>query len=200
MKSRILIALCLLAGCSSMPETKYYILSSDAANAQMVESRGGETVLAIRRIRLADYLRQSGLVTQTDDFQIRPAYYHRWGEPLHKGIRRNLALQLSRTMNGYRIEAEPGNHRRIAYRLDLEVEHFHANTSGIAILSGRWTLYRTEDDSILRSQQFHLSDQMEESGYRGAVHSQIALLERLSVQISAAAHGAIAEFAQDAIE
>ncbi len=194
MKCYLVIALCLLSGCTSMPETEYYILASDST-AQMTANSSSGPVLGIGRIRLADYLRQSGIVTQTDDFRIRTANYHRWGEPLHKGIRRIIAQQLSRTMVDHRIEAEPHDRRQITYQLDLDIERFHANTSGMAILSGRWTLYRVEDETIVRSQNFDLSNPMNDSGYRDAVGTQMQLLGRLSDQISAAAHSAIEDSA-----
>ncbi len=194
MKFYFAIALCLLGGCTSMPETEYYILGSDSA-AQMTENSSSGPVLGIGRVRLADYLRQSGIVTQTDDFRIRTANYHRWGEPLHKGIRRNLARLLSQTMVDHRIEAEPHDRRQTTYQLDLEIERFHANTSGMAILSGRWTLYRVEDETIVHSQDFSLSDPMNDSGYQAAVGTQMQLLGRLGDQISAATQSAIEDSA-----
>ena len=197
MKPYFAIALFLLGGCGSMPETKYYILAADDVN-QITASSKSSTVLGIGRVQLADYLRQSGIVTQTDDYRIRTANYHRWGEPLHKGIRRNLAQHLSQTMVNHRIEAEPHDRRRITYQLDLEIQRFHASTSGMAILSGRWTLYRVEDQTIVRSQNFNLSDPMHDSGYRAAVGTQMELLGQLGDQISAESQIAIAESVQAA--
>ena len=195
MKYHLLIALFLLGGCGSIPETRYYILSSDE-RMPLVENTNSGTVRGIGRIRLADYLRQSGIVTQMDDFQVRTASYHRWAEPLHKGIRRNLAQQLSQILADHRIEADPHDRRLMTYQLDLEIENFHANTAGPAILSGRWTLYRIEDESILGSRNFNLSGPMNESGYRAAVGAQVDLLQQLGEQISAAASDVLGAYEQ----
>lgn len=185
MKQWMPIALLALCGCSSIPETKYYILSIDDAAIAAGSNDNGE-ILALGRITLADYLRPSGIVTQTNDHRVHTASYHRWGEPLHRGIRRTLAKQLAADMPHYRIEAAVHDPREPAYQLNVEIERFHADAAGTAILSGRWTLYADQDRTIVASRHFHISDSLAAPGYPAAVSAQTGLLGKLSGQVSAA--------------
>lgn len=191
MRCFIVLSSCWLVACSGMPETNYYILSSVPETTLSPESRG-DNVLGVGRIVLADYLRQSGVIMQTDNNQIRAAHYHRWGEPLQRGVRRSLAQQLSVTLPEYRIESAQRDERRLSYRLDVEIERFHATEDGRAVLSGRWTLYRIDDRSILASKRFNLSDTIADSGYPTAVSAQSGLLSALGRGIATSTLSAVA--------
>ncbi len=182
----------LLGACSSMPETNYYILSSTAQAPVSVQSSGGDA-LGIGRITLADYLRSSGVVMQTNDNQIKSAHYHRWGEPLQRGVRRTLADQLSSLLPEYRVETDEKDLRRLDFCLDIEIERFHALENAPAVLAGRWTLYEQAHHLILASRHFDLEEPMPRSGYSAAVNTQSALVAALGREIAAISGNAVAE-------
>ncbi len=182
----------LLGACSSMPETHYYILSSTVEAPVSRQSSGGDA-LGIGRIRLADYLRSSGVVMQTNDNQVKSAHYHRWGEPLQRGIRRTLADQLSSLLPEYRVETNEKDLRRLDFRLDIEIERFHALDNGHAVLAGRWTVYDHEHHAILASKHFDFEAPMPGSGYSAAVSTQSALVAALGREIVDTTVSAVAE-------
>lgn len=178
----------LLVGCSSLPDTHFYIITSDV-NEAVRDKEIYSPVLGIGRIHTADYLHSRGIITQTDDFRIHTATYHRWAEPLQAGIRRKIAQQLSQATEGIRIEARPANFRDTDYRLDIEIGQFHSSTTGAVVLHGRWTLYDVERGTLLDSTAFALEEMMVGSGYQSAVKAKTDLLARLGARISAAING-----------
>ena len=185
MKYLIMPLTLLLVGCGSTPETRYYLLSSPTVMPETaVDESNGRTVLGVGRISLPDYLEQAGLVMQTDDHQIRAANYHLWGEPLEHGIRRSLLQQLSADIPDLRIEGGRGSERLFDYRLDVELESFHGTEHGLAILSGRWTVYSMKEHELLASERFSFDAVLPESGYKAMVESQADLLGALTKQMS----------------
>ena len=185
MKYSILLFVIVLAACGSTPETRYYVLSSPGTvPAATAGESEGETVLGLGRISLPDYLEQAGMVMQTDDHEIRSANYHLWGEPLEQGIRRSLLRQLSADMPDFRLEAGRGSQRLLDYRLDIEVESFHGTEQGLAVLSGRWTVYSMKEHALVASERFSFDAVLPESGYQALVQTQAALLARLTGDMS----------------
>ncbi len=186
MKRCVALLIVLVAGCSALPETNYYILASDDSKDAIEQSNDGP-ILGLGRVSIANYLRRPGIVTRTEDFQVHAATYHRWAEPLQEGIRRLLAQRMSLGLNGYRVESEPLDRRRWSYELNVEVDRFHSTASGNVMLGGRWTLRRIEDGEIVRSEGFGLATVMRGVGYGAAVAAQTQLLGELGGRIAVAA-------------
>ncbi len=191
MRTSIALALCLIWGCSSVPETRYYILASEPVSAE-VPAPTGQHVLGVGRVEIPDYLRQRGVVVQSSDHQIRAALYHRWGEPLQRGVRRSLGQALSNALPEMRVEMEQRDVRRLDYRLDIEVLNFHFTEDGLALLGGRWTVYDVSTGAIMYSTHFDIRESIAESGYSVAIRAQSALLTRLGDAIATDTRVAIA--------
>ena len=173
-----------VAGCSSAPQINYYVLASPADRGALQSSRPvSERVLRLGRVTLADYLRRPGLVLETEAHRIRPAQYHRWGEPLEYGVRRALLENLSSSLPGMRVE-NGSSQVRPDYRLEVEIERFHGTEVGLVVLSGRWTLYTGAPGRLVASEQFDLRDEIAASGYRASVETQATLLASLSRTIA----------------
>ena len=159
MKASIVLVAGALAGCSSLPETSFYMLAADRTESAYAAPLDGP-VLGIGRVDVADYLKRRGIVTQTADFRIHAANYHRWAEPLHDGVRRSIGWQLSHALRCCRVEADPEDRRQLDYQLDVEVDRFHATAAGAVVFGGRWTLRRIDSGAIVLSQGFSLEAAM----------------------------------------
>ena len=192
MRTYIALALCLIGGCSGVPETRYYILASESVSAE-APAPSGQHVLGVGRVEIPDYLRQRGVIVQSSDHQIRAALYHRWGEPLQRGVRRSLGQALSNALPEMRVEMEQRDIRRLDYRLDLEVLSFHFTEDGLALLGGRWTVYDAATGAIIHSTHFDIRETIAESGYSVAIEAQSALLSRLGDAIASDTRTAIAD-------
>lgn len=183
---KVLPLLCLaLVACGSVPETRFYLLA-DMDGSPTKARPTDRPLIVLGRIVVPDYLRQSGLIVQTNEYEIRPANYHRWAEPLEAGLRRALAMELTEAMPRFRIEPEPRDSREMDYRLDVDVSYFHGNESGEVFLSGRWMAYDLDDDERVASSRFNFRDRIGAPGYASMVAAQAAQLEQLSLEVSTA--------------
>jgi uncharacterized lipoprotein YmbA len=145
--------------------------------------RQSDVVLGLGRIEMPDYLLQPGLVLETAEYQIRPATYHRWGEPLPRGVRRALVENLTAALPGVRVDGTSGRDRR-EYQLDVEIERFHGTEQGTVALGGRWSLHHVDGHRLLASEPFIYEGTLTHPGYRASVEVQAELLARLSAAIA----------------
>ncbi len=92
----MLLALCLLAGCSlptAQPDpTRFYVLSSAVPAATEAAAKG--TSVQLRPIDLASYLKSKPMIVRRGDNEIQFREYARWGETLELGIARVLREEL----------------------------------------------------------------------------------------------------------
>lgn len=157
----------LLSGCAatSTPATRTFafLLDGDWVAEQHV---------AKPQVRLPAYLRQAGVVVQTDVNQIHAASYNLWAEPLEEGIMRVLRQQLAR-----RVPAT-----EVLTRLEVGITEFHGDLSGKVRLRGDWCLRVNGSD--VRS-AFSLTRTQGRSGISAMLETQLQLLEDLADQIAA---------------
>jgi len=187
-----LLALLAAAACSSVPETSYYLLTTsspatamgDVARATPPPGWPAERVLGLGRIEVADYLNQPGLVLETAEHQIRPATYHRWAEPLPRGIRRALLENLTAVLPGLRVENLSESTRRLDYRLDLVIERFHGTDQGTVVLGGRWSLASGDGQRQVAGEPFNYRERIASPGYLASVAVQAELLAQLSQAVA----------------
>lgn len=173
MKYRVPALLLLLVnlgfvGCQSRPapELHYYLLQPSTSEL----SRG---IVEVSRVDLPAYLQSTSVMLAVSDYEIRPAQYHLWAEPLEDGIRRVLEAELVAQLKYVDREVIP-----ISVELDLEV--FHATDSGQVLLKGAWRLESEEAEG----HSFSITTGLKEDGYPAAVESHVRALLLLAKAIA----------------
>lgn len=131
-----------LSGCSlsrDTPQLRQYVLgaamsaSSAVSAAEASEVPG--LVVGVRRLQLADYLAQPGIVTRRGANEVIVSEFHRWGEDLDEGITRVAARRLAATSQVAVADVAPWPTRTPHdYLLQIRVSRFEgaAATSGMA--------------------------------------------------------------------
>ena len=160
----------LLGACqtSPAPETRYYLLQSGAAPST---AQGAE--VRIVRLRLPAYLKQSNLMLSISEYEIRPAMYHQWSEPLEDGVRRVLEAELASRLGS----GEPDGRAR---ELVVEIDIFHASQAGSLLLKGRWSV------SGFPEQAFAIEARLDADGYPAAVAAHARALGLLAGEMAQA--------------
>lgn len=156
-------------GCQSRPapEVHYYLLQPSAKDL----SRG---IVEISSIELPAYLKSSSLMLGVSEFEIRPAQYHLWSEPLEDGIRRVLEAEL--------VSQLKRDDREVAStRLELKIETLHGSVDGDLILRGSWTV---RDEGAERK-TFVIRRQLAADGYSELVQVHVTALAELARRIAA---------------
>ena len=173
MRYVMLVAVFLLAACSSPVALNYYQLPAvDGRGQQHTES----PVLYVAPVQVASYLNGRGLVLQLSDVELNMARQHLWAEPVAAQVQRQLRDILSNTTPyATQLNAQSG-----AVVLTVQLDRFHGTAQGNAVLSGR---YQLSDKN--HSEPFNISVALSADGYPALVMALAAGVQQLSQQIAA---------------
>ncbi len=157
-----LAALTLLAACSSSVELRYYQLPQTAVVAE--PSTASAPVLYVEPVMVASFLNTNALILQTSAVELHKTTQHQWAEALDQQLQRALVNGLQQALPGYRVTSQqPGND---VVRLLVQVDQFHGQQQGIALVSGRFHLLKGDK---VQSQSFQLQLPQPEEGYPALV-------------------------------
>jgi len=136
-----------LAGCSSAPTTRYYVVGPLAAPAAAPMQSPGVVVAAVR---LPQYLERPQLVTRSGDNRLQLQEFHQWGGNLAKDLTRVLTENLSQLLHSDAVVAAPHTLRlRPDFRVEVEVLRFERADDARVHLTAKWWLSRGADGSML---------------------------------------------------
>lgn len=178
-------------GCSSkpIPETQYFVLNPNTQATSTAISKtlenDSKNVVVIKSIKLAEFLDQPGIVLQTDAHQIEIAHYHRWGEPLTRGLHRYVLETLTTQLPQHSLlSSNEFSSDLIHQKLDITVNQFNGTTDGSALLSGHWMLQQSDSKTSIVHEPFSYQATLASSGYPELVNQLALLLGQLCNDIA----------------
>jgi uncharacterized lipoprotein YmbA len=174
-----LTALMLLTACSSSVELRYYQLPQSAALVAQAEA--GAPVLYAEPVMVASYLNSNALILQTSAVELHKTNQHQWAEPLDQQLQRLLVNGLQQALPAYRVTSQQPDGD--AVRLLVQVEQFHGQQHGIALVSGRFHLLKGDK---VQSQSFQLQLPQPDEGYPALVDTLGQGWQQAIVQFAAA--------------
>ncbi len=143
-----LLAVTLLAGCGTTPQSHYYLLTAAEAPLPSGESPS----LGIGPISLSAYLNRNALVRRSGSNQLELSNTTRWGEPLEDGVSRVLGLNLAGLLQTKSVVRYPWHPARAPqYGIKVHVLEMDA-TADSATLVVEWLVYRPGDASAIARQ------------------------------------------------
>lgn len=150
---RLVITGILLAGCSSAPVTRFFVLSPVAVTNEFSRGQSVPPIsLGIREVRLPQYLERPQIVVRSGDHQVYLAEDAQWAGNLQQDMTRVLTQNLAQFLHSDRIFSAPHNSPlKPEFRLELEVMRFEQNFDRRVVLSVRWWLVRTGDNTLLEA-------------------------------------------------
>lgn len=182
MRLSLALIFLMLVACSSAPPSRSYYLLREQHPSTEPNPSGGLT--GIDRVMVPSYLTRAEIVVQTGPFQIHPARYHQWGEPLGDGIRQYLRSALSQRL-GYELAADPMLRGSWSYAINLTVHTFHGALTGGVQFDGTYVIERISDGKVMAGRAVVDSEPLTEDGYDALVEAHARLLDRLAAQIAA---------------
>ena len=170
----------IVVGCSNPPPTTTrYLLRSDVTIG--TESLEPPVWIALRRVEVAPYLGEPGLVIEIRDNQVRPARYHVWAEPLADGLRRYLGQQISNEL-GHAIARDAAQRVQWDRTVDISIDRLHGTLAGEAMITARWWVALPEGE--IAAFRFAASAPLPREGYEGLVDAEVVLLRQLARAIA----------------
>ncbi|ELY2742740.1 membrane integrity-associated transporter subunit PqiC [Cronobacter turicensis] len=159
-----LVAVALLSACSSTEETTWYQLPASTAPVAHGASMNSQHLLWVEQVSVPDYLAGNGVVYQTTDVQYVIASQNLWASPLDQQLRNTLVTNLSATLPGWVVSAQPLGAEQDT--LNVNVTGFHGRYDGRVIVSGEWLL---KHKGQLIKRPFHTELKQQEDGYDAMV-------------------------------
>jgi uncharacterized lipoprotein YmbA len=146
------LAVVCAAGCSSVPQTRFYVVTPLAGPAAAASAAAPGPRVVVAAVRLPEYLDRPELVTRSGDNRLQLEEFHQWGGNLAKDLTRVMAENLSLLLGSDAVVAAPHTLRmRPDYRVEIEVLRFERAGDARVHLLAKWWLQRGVDGPSLAS-------------------------------------------------
>jgi uncharacterized protein len=184
----------LLASCASTtPPTRFYTLSSlSATPGEAAGMASRDLTVAVGPVTLPEYLNRPQLVTRDGSNQVRLADFDSWAEPMQGLFARTLVENLSALLGTDDVLLLPQRRPvRPDYQVEIEVTRFDVDTSGNAVLDGRWWVLDGQGETVLRNGRTNIVQPATTGDQAAAARALSGALIGMSREIA----GAIADHA-----
>jgi hypothetical protein len=134
-----LAALFILAGCSSTPVPRTYVLSTPADPTAGVHNESGQPVVEIPTVSMPDYLDTPDIFSRDGRNELKSSATGRWGERLSLGVTHALEVALGRRLPGFLVTHTPVPSGQAARSVLVDVDGFDVQPDGRCVLTAHWT-------------------------------------------------------------
>jgi uncharacterized protein len=139
-----LLAAAVIAGCSSAPPTRFYLLAPLPASERPREvGPGPAPVVGLRPVLLPEQLDRPQIVTRVGATQLQLAEFDQWAAPLRDNFPRVLAENLAILIPAERVLLFSWSRETpIDYEVTVAVTSFEGTLGGDCSLVADWTVAR----------------------------------------------------------
>jgi uncharacterized protein len=142
-------------------------------------------ILGLGPINMPAYLDRNSVVIRNGPNEMDISAVDRWAEPLSANFSRTLTEDLSRMLAPRQIVQFPWYSPIPDYQVEIYVYRFEADSTGTAVLSGKWTIRNPLDHKTLDSSDMNISQPVAKGDGGGAAALSRAL-GQLSTEIATA--------------
>jgi len=141
------LAAAAVAGCSSAPATRFYLLAPLPASEKPRDDYGGPApVVGLRPVTLPEELDRPQIVTRVGSTQLEMAEFDRWAAPLRDNFPRVLADDLAILVPAERVLLFSWSRETpIDYEVTVAVTRFEGAQGGDCWLAADWTSARRSE-------------------------------------------------------
>lgn len=118
--------------------TRYFLLSSLNATAQPSREPAHALSLGLAPVTVPDYLESPWMVVRVSDTEIRYSDFHKWGEPLNKGIQRVLAEDLGPLLDTDAVKLNAWRKGAVDTAIEVTINRFDVALEGQVVLDAQW--------------------------------------------------------------
>ena len=129
---RWLLALLLLAACSSPPRESFYTLDAPEPPA----AAGGAPAIAVGPVSVPEIVDRPQIVVRLGANQVQIVEQARWAEPLRAAIARVVAANLASSLGARVVGSRNGE---ADYRIALDVQRFESPADAV-LIEALWTV------------------------------------------------------------
>jgi uncharacterized lipoprotein YmbA len=177
--------LALLAGCAgTSPRTNFYTLSPEAQAPRPASAQAG-TRVAITQVGIPEMVDRPQLVVRTAPNRVEIADFHRWAEPLRRGIARALADDLAAQLGpGFVVTAGESVGAAPDARVAVDVQRFEAVMGGGVTVDALWSVRPAKGEP--RTGRSVIEERAQGGDHAAIAAAYSRALARVAQEISAA--------------
>ena len=182
-----LLALFVLAGCATSPQSRFYHLSPmDKTAAAQAITKSAQPTISIGPVTIPDSLDRSQIVTLTGNNEMKLAEFDRWAGNLNDEIVRTLTQNLELLMPGAKvISYEMGRRVLPDYQVSMDILQFDGVRSKSVRLKANWAV-TGRDRKVLLLNTADISEPVKGGSYNEMVAALSRAMAGLSSQIASA--------------
>ena len=187
----LILAVCgvALSGCFGQQQfSRLYVLTPLPRAERAAPDAGGRGLaIGVGPVELPQYTNRQQIVTGNQSYQLHPATFDEWAEPLRDNFLRVLADNLSILLATDRVMLFPWKGPlAIEYQVVVDVTHFLGEIGGETSLVALWSIVGKNGQEVLLSQKSNLREPTGTQGYAALAAAMSHSLGALSREIAAA--------------
>ncbi len=182
MPCMMLLGLSGMVGCSSSPDTQYYMLDSIKPAGQPMQVAKAPSMVI--QVDIPPYLDRSDMVYRQSDNHLHIDEYHQWGGHLRDNIASTLAQNLDGRLTSANISVAPAMHMSDkTLVLYIRIRAFERMPDGHVHLSAYWQLLSHGEAVYSSGEELTGEKTLTDQDYDGMAADMSMLLAQLSDHI-----------------
>ena len=187
----LILAVCgvALSSCLGQQQSsRLYVLTPlPRAERAAPDAGGRDMAIGVGPVELPQYTNRQQIVTGNQSYQLHPATFDEWAEPLRDNFLRVLADNLSILLATDRVMLFPWKGPlAIEYQVVVDVTHFLGEVGGETSLVALWSIVGKNGQEVLLSQKSNVREPTGTQGYAALAAAMSNSLGALSREIAAA--------------
>jgi uncharacterized lipoprotein YmbA len=162
-----------------------HTVSQEPVVSPNLDSASERQFLVLNDLQVPHYLKQPGLVYQTNDTGIHVSTEHFWGEPLEEGLTKLLrdtfdSQNMQMTLPSTSAHKNP-------VQLSIRIDDFIATWQGDIVLRGAYSLQHNNDrieGSSITEKRFYIVQALQSDGFTASVQSMRLAINELATNIA----------------
>ncbi len=131
------------AGCTSRPETRFYVLTPLASVERPADPPPHPPVIGLRRVSVPEHLDRPEIVTRVGKNMLEVAEFDHWGSSLPENFTRVLAGDLSALVPADRVAVFPWTRDNpVEYEVAVEVMRLDGTLGANCSLVANWAIFK----------------------------------------------------------
>jgi len=180
----VLVLIGMVSSCgSSSKKVRFYRLTVSPSESNTDTSLIKPKAEVRVTVNLADFLNQTGIVTQLGPNELTSAHYHLWSEPLQQAVQQQMIQLLNQNQEGILFNALNGTiDSTQKYQLFIKFNNFQGSDKGTVLSSGQYRLYHQKN--LIINHTFYFNEPVSGDGYNAVIQQLQQSLVHLSSEIA----------------
>lgn len=173
----------LLTACMSSHKVTYYQLHTQNSNTN-AQHLNKELAISVNKVKIADYLKRSAIITQQDKHTLHLSAHNFWAEPLDANLTRVISANIMRNTNANLIVQELGKDKLATYHMSIFVDHIDLVEFSSCNMAVYWQVTHIKNHNNELFQKNVYNESIKGSDYADLVACVDSMVNRLSQDMS----------------